>query len=542
MPRRTITAIVLIALTLILLTLSGAGCGADTGNPLDDGFVDAGPPDTSRRPTADTGSDPLVDSGVDTGVFSVSAAVAMSAKVLKVTFNAPPNAAQAANAANYAVSGLTLSAPVLAGSFVTMTTTAQSAQTYTVTVAGVTRANDAEPLALATADFAGRTPFNVTTAQSTNSVTLTATFNAPPTAAAATTLANYSVAGLVLSGVPVLSGSTVTIKTAPQAAQSYTLTVSNVTRASDTEPLDGKTTTFTGTAVLAPTVTNVAVTTTNPNNGLLPYNTGTTAVTITGTGFLTAICPAGVKLDDLDGVDAAVGTTPTACTVDSDTQITATFPTGIRTNGATGWNVKVTNVVATNATSTVRFVPRAGLLISEVLIGTAAGVAPADREFIEIYNPTATTIDARPITGIGLRVHIRSSGGANTHKPLTLVSTGIIPSHGFLLVVSADSAVGDPWYANRDYTFTAQLAAQNGVYISLNTTTNVKVIDKVGWGTQPAGGYEGTATLNFTANMSIERLPAGGGGHATDTDVNSNDFTAPNAVITPRGIADGPQP
>jgi hypothetical protein len=471
--------------------------------------------------------------------FDVSGAVATTAKTVQVTFDGPPNMTQATNAANYTVPGLTLSAPQLVGSVVTLTTSVQSAQMYTVTVAGVTRAGDGDPLVVSTADFDGRLPFEVTSAQSTSSVSMTVTFDMPPTAASATNLANYAVPGLVLSGTPVLSGSTVTITTSAQLAQTYTLTVSNVTRASDAEPLDMKSADFAGTPVLAPTVTNVVVASTNPNNGAIPYNTGTATLQITGTDFATVVCLTGVKLDDLDGVDAPVGTVPTTCTVDSDTQITATFPAGIRTNGTKGWNVLVTNTVGPNATSDVPFVPVAGLLVSEVYTGT---VGATDHEYLEIYNPTANGIDTTA-AGIGLKVHIRSSTGTtDTNKTLTLVTTGIIPTHGFLLVVSSASDAGDAWYAHRDYTFSAGLVGNGGVYLSLSATNTAKVIDKVGWGTQPAGGFEGTAALNAASNLSIERKPAGGAGHATDTDVNLNDFNLPSATITPLGSVDAAQP
>jgi len=249
-----------------------------------------------------------------------------------------------------------------------------------------------------------------------------------------------------------------------------------------------------------------------------------------------------VALDDLNGVDDPVGTTATSCTVDSDTQITATFPPGIRTNGTTGWNVIVTNQAGSNSTSAVRFVPVAGLLISEVFTGVSGGT---DREFIEIYNPTQTAIDTSTATGIGLRLHIRNGSGNNTHKPLTAVTDGVIPPKGFLLLVSNQTAPTDPWYDERDYTYAGSsnaLVGNGGVYISLSTTANEKVVDKVGWGTQPAGGYEGSPLANITSGVSAQRKPAGGAGHAIDTDSNADDFIEPSADITPKGSASAPEP
>ncbi|MBX3209449.1 MAG: hypothetical protein KF764_30730 [Labilithrix sp.] len=477
--------------------------------------------------------------------FNVTSASSTSSTRIAVVFDAPPTAAAATNLANYDVPGLTLSAPVLAGSTVTFTTTAQAAQTYTVTVSNVTRNADGEALAVSTADFTGRTPFSVGSAQSTSAVTIEVTFDAAPNTAQATMLANYTVAGLGLSGVPTLAGNTVTIHTAGQLAQAYTVTVAGVTRASDGEPLTVATADFTGTAVQAPTVTNVVVTATVPDNGTTPYNTGTTTVTITGTDLATVDCAAavkGVRLSDLNGIGVAVGTRATSCTVDSDTQITATFPAGIRTNGATGWDVIATNTAGSNATSTVPFVPRAGLLISEVFVGASGGTTPAQREFIEIYNPTSRSIDASA-AGLNVRLRVRNStASTDVNKTLTFVTNGVIPSHGFLLLVSTDTATTDAWYVERDATYAHGLVGDGAAYISLSGTANLLVIDKVGWGNQPEHGYEGTALANIPANQSAQRKPAGGAGHATDTDDNSADFNAPSASISPHGTVSAPQP
>jgi hypothetical protein len=291
----------------------------------------------------------------------------------------------------------------------------------------------------------------------------------------------------------------------------------------------------------APSVINVVVLSTSPDNGITPYNTGTTTVRITGTNFATVTCPTGVKLDDLNGIDALVATQAASRAVDSDTQITAAFPAGIRTNGALGWNVLVTNSAGSNATSSVRFVPRAGLLISEVYTGASVGA----EEFLEVHNPTATAIDSTA-SGVGLHLHIRSSSGvSDADKLLTLVTSGTIPSHGFLLFASSRSGTTDAWFAHRDYTYSAasnDLVLNGGVYISLSGTANVKVIDKVGWGTQPANGFEGTALANIAVGNSAQRKPAGGAGHATDTDNNAADFNAPSTSITPLGSVDLPQP
>jgi hypothetical protein len=288
--------------------------------------------------------------------------------------------------------------------------------------------------------------------------------------------------------------------------------------------------------VVVPTVTNVAVASTNPDNGTTPYNTGTTTLIITGTGFTTVGCPAGVALDD------PAATTPTGCGVDNDRQITAVFPAGIPTNGALGWNVKVTNPAGTNATSAVPFVPRAGLLVGEVYTGTSGST---DHEFVSVYNPTTKAIDPSD-AGLGLHLHIINSVGTDTDKPLMPVTTTAVPSHGFLLLSSSQSMASDAWFTHIDYTYDASmgstLVANGGVYLSLSVTNGTMVLDKVGWGSQPAGGYEATATANFTSGKSIQRLPSHPNGHATDTDNNAADFLTASSTIEGFGTGDPPAP
>ena len=476
--------------------------------------------------------------------FNVLSATSTSTGTVTVTFDAPPNVTQATTLANYSIPNLVLSNVALNGSTVTLSTSNQTATQYTVTVSNVTRASDAEPLTTTDATFTGRDPFDVTAASSTSAVTVTVTFDAPPNTSQATTLGNYAISGLTLSGTPALSGNVVTIQTSAQSATGYTVVVSNVTRASDGEPLTTKSQNFNGTAVQVPTVTNVEVTATSPNNGTSAYNTGTTTTKITGTDLATVTCPTGVKLDDLDGAGTAVSTSPTSCTVDSDTQITATWPAGIRTNGATGWNVLVTNTAGSNTTSSVKLVPLAGLLISEVLQAASTG---ATHEFVELYNPTATTIDTTS-NGINLQFFTRNSSGTESHKPLTIAnsSTGVVPSHGFLLIMSIASTNSDTWFSHGDYTYTSSsgtMVSNGGCYVSSSSTAESKVIDKVGWGTQPSPGFEGTVmSSDIATNNSAERKPAGGQGDATDTDVNASDFNAPSTTLTPKGTADAIEP
>jgi len=292
---------------------------------------------------------------------------------------------------------------------------------------------------------------------------------------------------------------------------------------------------------MPPTVTDVAVVSTNPDNGTIAYNTGVTTILITGTAFSTVTCPAGVTLDDLDGRNVPVGTRATSCTVDSDTQITATFPAGIRTNGITGWNVLVSNFFGGNTTSDVRFKPAAGLLVSEVYIGSPGALGAADREFVELYNPTSRSIDVTS-GGIGMRLHMFTSSGIETTKTLTFLTAGVAPSHGFLLLISIQSVDTDPWFAGSDAIFAAGLVANAGVYVSLSSASEDKVIDKAGWGAASFPAFEGSPIPPMLAGVSASRKPAGGAGHASDTDDNASDFNPPSTAISPQGSSAPPQP
>jgi len=498
--------------------------------------------------------------------FNVQSAAALTSHSINVTFDAPPSAA-ATNYANYTISctgGCTAPtvnpapAPVLNGNTVTLSTTAQTGgQSYKVTVANVTRASDATALTTTQQSFTGIAPFNVMSAASVSSASITVTFSAAPTAAEATTLGNYSVKDgsnvtLAISGTPILSGNTVTIQTAPQKAVMYQVTVGGVTRAADTEPLTTTTASFTGTAQSKATVTAVAVQSTNPSNGTVFYNTGTATVVITGTNFSGTVCPTGVALNDKDGTGAVISTHPQSCTVDSDTQITATFPPGILSN-YTGWDVLVTNT--TNMASTVvaadKLIVKAGLVVAAVLASYGTSTA---HQYFEIYNPTGTAIN---VNTLGLMVHARSSAGADTTFAITWGGAATLNSHTYLLAYAAGSdcsgTTQDPWCAHKDVSYTIanssspQVFTQGTIYLSLSGTAQTKVLDKVGWSNQsgqtaPLGSETGPLG-NSADGKAAERKPGGAaGGAGTDTDSNTNDWNGFSSTIHPLGEVDGAKP
>jgi len=177
--------------------------------------------------------------------FDVESATSLSNIAISVTFTGVPNVAQAQDLSNYSVPGLTLSGSMLAGSTITIGTSSQAAMTYTVTVSGVTRLTTGQALKIDSATFTGRSPFEVLAAASTSVTTVNVTFNDPPDPSAANDAANYTIPSLTVSAAS-LAGSVVTLTTSPQAAQTYNLSVDNVKRASDFEPLHVSTAQFGG--------------------------------------------------------------------------------------------------------------------------------------------------------------------------------------------------------------------------------------------------------------------------------------------------------
>jgi hypothetical protein len=178
--------------------------------------------------------------------FDLQSALATSSHQVAVTFTGLPNSTQATDPTNYSIAGLTVTSATVQMGAVTLETGPQGKMTYTLDVAGVTRASDGAMLTTSTATFAGRPPFDVASAAPASSTSLVVTFDAAPNSAQATNLGNYDIPGLTVSGTATLNGSAVTLTTTAQAAQSYTVTVSNVARASDFEPLTGATAMFSG--------------------------------------------------------------------------------------------------------------------------------------------------------------------------------------------------------------------------------------------------------------------------------------------------------
>jgi hypothetical protein len=365
--------------------------------------------------------------------FNVTLAEPIGGHKLSVTFDAPPNAAQATALGSYSVPGLALSGtPFLVGDAVTLVTGAQVDANYSLTVSNVTRASDADPLVINTASFVGRSTFNVASVVSASATQVAITFDAQPNAIQATTLANYSIPGLVLSGTPLLIGYTVTLTTSVQSSMSYTARVSDVTRASDGEPLTTKTALFSGWATFdIDLVTSTSNSTIVVTFSATPNATqATTLANYSIPGLVLSITPLLVN-STVTITTSAQSTTNYTLTVSNVTRATDSEP--LTTNAVSFTGHAAFNVVSAAATANNRLVvsfdapPSGGYHLSSYSVPGLTLIGP---EFPQVTGNSITLITSEQ-TAISYTVTASNVTRASDGEPLITSTASFMGNTGF---------------------------------------------------------------------------------------------------------------
>ncbi len=187
----------------------------------------------------------------------------------------------------------------------------------------------------------------------------------------------------------------------------------------------------------------------------------------------------------------------------------------------------------TGQTYTVNRAPSSHLVISQVYGGGGNAGATFKNDFIEIFNPTGSTVS---LSGWS----VQYTGATGSTWQVTNLSGSIAPGH-YYLVQEAQGAGGTVNLPTPDATGTSAMASGAGKVALVNSTTaltgtcpsGVSILDLVGYGTT-ANCFEGATTANLTNTTSATRIDNG----CTDTDRNNLDFTV--GTVNPRNSASSP--
>ncbi len=163
------------------------------------------------------------------------------------------------------------------------------------------------------------------------------------------------------------------------------------------------------------------------------------------------------------------------------------------------------------------------VVISEVQI-SGDGASPADDEFIELYNPTASPVDISTWS-----IQRETITGAFAKK--NFVSPASIPAHGYYLIAHTSyndsSVLADMPHSSFTLSSTGTTVFLVNDQVLLTAGEETSIMDKVAIGSS-ALDAEGTSIPSMpVANESIERKPGASdplAGNSEDTDNNANDF------------------
>ncbi len=242
--------------------------------------------------------------------------------------------------------------------------------------------------------------------------------------------------------------------------------------------------------------------------------------------------------DDIGGVTITFGSdNATVATIDSVSPTSgmgsATATVTGHANGSARIQASSTNgtitVISSPATLTVE--PGAGQLLLRLLSEfRTRGLSGAADEFIEVYNPTTSTLNIG-----GLK--IRASNGSGTISDRITITAGktLGPGCHYLLANSSSGGFSGSVPANQ--TYGTGITDDGGIAITGSNGT--RIIDAVGMSSGSAY-KEGGMLAPMAGNLerSYERRPGGAFGNGVDTNNNAIDFVL-TAPINPQNSSSG---
>jgi uncharacterized repeat protein (TIGR01451 family) len=302
-----------------------------------------------------------------------------------------------------------------------------------------------------------------------------------------------------------------------------------------------------------PTFADLAIQKSDSPDPVYPTQTLTYTLAVTNNGpdtaqsvVVTDTLPSNVTFVDCasnqGGVCGGTSTAPTITFSSLANGVTATITLHVTVNSSVTANTVITNTASvTSATSdsnpnnnsdsedtTVQELNAGDLLISEF---RTRGPAGASDEFVEIYNPTTSTL----VIG-GLK--IRASNNAATISDRVTITAGTTLGPGCHYLIANSSASGYSGATPANQTYTTGITDDGGIAITRNNGTTI--IDQVGMSSGSAY-KEGTTLTALSSNVdqSYERKPGGSFGNGTDTNNNSADFSLNASSSNPQNSSSG---
>ncbi|TMQ74135.1 MAG: hypothetical protein E6K81_01150, partial [Candidatus Eisenbacteria bacterium] len=191
-------------------------------------------------------------------------------------------------------------------------------------------------------------------------------------------------------------------------------------------------------------------------------------------------------------------------------------------------------------------IPAAWAVANHIVISEVAsrGASSATDEFVELYNPTLSSVDIS-----GWKLQYKSQTGASFSDYTTMPAGATIAPHGFYLITNT----GYTGSVTADRAWGSTGISDDGHVRILNASA--VEIDRVGWGlaNAPEGG---AAAPKPTASASIERKASAGStaatlgtggaeqfaGNGQDTDNNGSDFVLQTGGRNPQNTLSSPEP